>query len=133
MIIMLQWLHLYTLGSRGSRELKTILEIRLISSRIDQKLKNKDGKYMFLKSNLAQKSWPTGAVVGAICRSRGSGSSGLRRGFNFTVNPPQFWHLIGLDRDYRLTSMNVASDAAIGDDRGVIRPQSRDDQVTIAR
>ena len=41
-IIMLQWLRLYTLGSRGSRELKTFLETRLISSRVDQKLKNKE-------------------------------------------------------------------------------------------
>ena len=38
MIIMLQWMRLDTLGSRGSRELKTFLEIRLISLRIDQKL-----------------------------------------------------------------------------------------------
>ena len=42
MIIMLQWLRLYTLGSRGSRELNTFLETRLISSRVDQKLKNKE-------------------------------------------------------------------------------------------
>ena len=48
-IIILQWMRLYTLGSRGSRELKTFLETRLISSRVDQKLKNKEGKYMFLK------------------------------------------------------------------------------------
>ena len=39
-IIMLQWMRLYTLGSIGSRELKTFLEICLISSRIDQKLNN---------------------------------------------------------------------------------------------
>ena len=38
-IFMLQWLRLYTLGSRGSRELKTFLETRLISSRVDQKFK----------------------------------------------------------------------------------------------
>ena len=38
-IIMLQWLRLYTLGGRGSRELKTFLESRLISSRVDQKFK----------------------------------------------------------------------------------------------
>ena len=51
-IIMLQWLRLYTLGSRGSRELKTFLETRLISSRVDQKLKNKEGKYMLLKREI---------------------------------------------------------------------------------
>ena len=33
-----QWLRLYTLGSRGTRELKTFLEICLISLRKDQKL-----------------------------------------------------------------------------------------------
>ena len=53
-IIMLQWLRLYTLGSRGSRELKTFLEIRLISSRIDQKLKNNEELHGFLKRKLAQ-------------------------------------------------------------------------------
>ena len=53
MIIMLQWLRLYTLGSKGSRELKTFLKICLISSGIDQKFKNKKGEYMLLKGNLA--------------------------------------------------------------------------------
>ena len=51
-IIMLQWLRLYTLGSRGSRELKTFLETRLISSRVDQKLKNKEGVHEFLKREI---------------------------------------------------------------------------------
>ena len=51
-IIMLQWLRLYTLGSRGSRELKTFLETCLISSRVDQKFKNKEGKYMLLKREI---------------------------------------------------------------------------------
>ena len=64
-IIMLQWLRLYTLGSRGSRELKAFLEIHLITSRIYQKLKKKKGEYMLLKGILAQKSWPIDAVVGA--------------------------------------------------------------------
>ena len=54
-IIMLQWMCLYTLGSRGSRELKTFLEICSISSRIDQKLKNKEGKYMLLKRIIGPK------------------------------------------------------------------------------
>ena len=51
-IIMLQWMCLYTLGSRGSRELKTFLENRLISSRVDQKLKNKGGKYIDFKEKI---------------------------------------------------------------------------------
>ena len=75
-IIMLQWMRLYTLGSRGSRDLKTFLEIRLISSRIDQKLKNKEEIHGFLKGNFTRRSWPIDAVVGAICRGRGSGSLG---------------------------------------------------------
>ena len=72
-IIMLQWLHLYTIGSRGSRELKTFLEICLISSRIDQKLKNKGRIHGFLKEKLAQKSWAIEGVVGADSRRRGGG------------------------------------------------------------
>ena len=43
-IIILQWLRLYTLGSRRSRELKTFLETCLISSRVDQKLREKKGE-----------------------------------------------------------------------------------------
>ena len=43
------------LGSRGSLELKTFLETRLISSRVDQKLKNKEGKYMILKREIGLK------------------------------------------------------------------------------
>ena len=65
-IIMLQWLRLYTLGSRGSRELKTFLETRLISSRVDQKFKNKEGKYMLLKRKLGLKSWVLEAIVEAF-------------------------------------------------------------------
>ena len=30
-------------------------------------------EYMLLKGNLAQKSWPIDAVVGAYCRGRGNG------------------------------------------------------------
>ena len=52
MIIMLQWLRLYTLGSRGSRELKTFLETRLISSQVDQKLKNKRGEIHAFKEGI---------------------------------------------------------------------------------
>ena len=69
MIIMLQWLRLYTLGSRGSRELKTFLETRLISSRVDQKLKNKEGKYMLFKEG----NWPE--FVGHL-RGRGGDLQG---------------------------------------------------------
>ena len=75
-IIMLQWLRLYTLGSRGSRELKTFLETRLISSRIDQKLKNKERVHGFLKREIGPKSWAVEAVVGAVLHGRESASLG---------------------------------------------------------
>ena len=80
-IIMLQWLRLYTLGSRGSRELKTFLETRLISSRVDQKLKNKRREYMLLKGKLSPKTWAIDAVVGGGWRRRGSDSLVRRRRF----------------------------------------------------
>ena len=51
-IIMIQWLRLYTLGSRGSRELKTFLETRLISSRVDQKLTTKEGRIHGFKEKI---------------------------------------------------------------------------------
>ena len=89
-IIMLQWMRLNTLGSRGSRELKTFLEICLISSRIDQKLKNKGRIHGFLKEKLAQKSWAIAAVVRADLRGRGSDSLAGRRGFNSAMNRPGF-------------------------------------------
>ena len=72
-IIMLQWLRLYTLGSRGSRELKTFVETRLIFSRVDQKLKNKGGNTWVFKEKIGLESWVIGAVVEAICKRRGSG------------------------------------------------------------
>ena len=63
-IIMLQWMRLYTLGSRGSRELKTFLQTRLIYSRVDQKLKNKRRIHGFLKGKLARGLWAIEAVMG---------------------------------------------------------------------
>ena len=89
-IIMLQWMRLYTLGSRGSRELKTFLEIRLISSRIDQKFKNKGRIHGFLKGKLAQRSWAIEAVVEAVLRGRGSDYLARCRGFNSAANPLRF-------------------------------------------
>ena len=90
MIIMLQWMRLYTLGSRGSRELKTFLEICLVSLRIDQKLKNKGEIHRFLKrfwpKNRGQltRLWDlNGGVMGAV-------SIRLRRGFNPAMNPRRF-------------------------------------------
>ena len=54
-IIMLQWLRLYTFGSRGSRKLKTFLKICLISSRIDQNLREKKGEYTSFKEEIGPK------------------------------------------------------------------------------
>ena len=78
-IIMLQWMRLYTLGSRGSRELKTFLETRLISSRVDQKLRTKKGNTSVLKRKIGPTIVAIGAVVEAVCKGRGSGSLGRHR------------------------------------------------------
>ena len=77
-IIILQWMRLYTLGSRGSRELKTFLKTRLISSRVDQKLKNKGENYMLLKGKLGPILRAIEAVVGAVLWGRGSDSLARR-------------------------------------------------------
>ena len=45
-------------------ELKIFLEICLIPSRIDQKLKNKEGVHEFLKEKLARQSLEIDVVVG---------------------------------------------------------------------
>ena len=85
-IIMLQWLRLCTLGSRGSRELKIFLEIRLISSQIDQQLKNKEGKYILLKRKIGPISWAIEAVVGADLKRRGGGFTWRRRSFRIGLD-----------------------------------------------
>ena len=64
------------LGSRGSRELKTFLETRLISSRVDQKLRTKKGITSVLKREIGPESWAIEAVVGAVLQGRGSDSLG---------------------------------------------------------
>ena len=99
-IIMLQWIRLYTLGSRGSRKLKTFLETRLISSRVDQKLKNKRRIHGFLKGKLARGSSAIEAVVGANSRRRGGGFTwwhcsfriGLESATILLPKEPRSWH-----------------------------------------
>ena len=73
MIIMLQWLRLYTLGSRGSRELKTFLETRFISSQVNQKSKNNEELHGFLRETwpkdrgqLKRSWWLIHGFVGAV-------------------------------------------------------------------
>ena len=78
-IIMLQWLRLYTLGSRGSRELKTFLETRLISSRVNQKLRTKKGEYMLFKEKIGLEIVGDGASRERRLWRRGSDSLVRRR------------------------------------------------------
>ena len=69
-----------SLNAGDHDELKIFLKIRLIPSRIDQKLRTKKGEYMLFKENFGPNSWVIGAVVEAVCRVCGSGSFGrLRR------------------------------------------------------
>ena len=46
--------------------MKRFLEIRLFPSRIDQQLKNKEGKYMLLKSEIGPKIVAMKAIVEAV-------------------------------------------------------------------
>ena len=117
-IIMLQWLRLYTLGSRGSRELKTFLETLLISSRVDQKLKNKEGKYMVLKRKLGPKMWAIEAVVGVVWRRRGNESLGAASWLQFHEKSARIGLQISLQE---------------GHDFRHDRPRSRRDRALIGR
>ena len=89
-IIMLQWLRLYTLGSRGSREHKTFLETRLISSRVDQNLRTKEGNTWFFKEDIGPKLWMMEAIVEAVFKRRGGASLGMGRGFKSAANRLEF-------------------------------------------
>ena len=60
-------------------ELEIFLEICLIPSRIDQKLKNKRGKYMVLKRKLGPILRAIKAVVGAVLQGRGGDSLARHR------------------------------------------------------
>ena len=85
-IIMLQWLRIYTLGSRGSRELKTFLETRLIFSRVDQKLKNKEGKYMLLKREIGPEIMAIGSGRGRCLKASWGRFLGARKPLQFRNN-----------------------------------------------
>ena len=86
---MLQWLRLYTLWSRGSWELKTFLEIRLISSRIDQKLKNKGRNTWVFKGEIGPKivgNWSgCGGGLMASRRRIERGFDSVSRGLDFAL------------------------------------------------
>ena len=113
---MLQWLRLYTLGRKASRELKTFLKILLISSRIDQKLKNKREIHRFLKGNFARRSWRIDAVVGADCRGHGSGFH---------------WRCCGSQIGGELALISLQSESRSHHDRATIAPRSGHDRATI--
>ena len=143
-IIMLQWMRLYTLGSRGSRELKTFLETRLIYSRVDQKLKNKGRNTLVLKRKLGLKSWVMERVVSAVLRGRGNDSLGRLQNsrigsefrFDFAPNGFHFSHdratigpRSGHDRCPGRWSIAVRSN---GGDSTPLAPRSRLDRAAIA-
>ena len=110
-------MRLYTLGNRGSRELKTFLETRLISSRVDQKLKNKEREiHAFKEGNWARnrghwkRSWALfEGVVGAVLW-------GMSRGFNFAAI---------------LTKFSGEFGSSFHDFSTTIGPRSSHDRVTI--
>ena len=85
-IIMLQWLRLYTLGSRGSRELKTFLETHLISSRVDQKLKNKEREIHAFKEGIRPEIVASGTSRERRLKRHGSDSLVRCRCSEFEVN-----------------------------------------------
>ena len=60
-------------------ELEIFLEICLIPSPIDQKLKNKGGNTWVFIGKISPKSWAIKVVVGTDLMRRGSGSLGRRR------------------------------------------------------
>ena len=98
MIIMLQWLRLYTLGSRGSRELKTFLETLLISSRVDQKLKNKEREIHAFKEGMRPEIVAIGSGRGRCLKASWKRFLGVRIvasipqqiSFNFASEYPAF-------------------------------------------
>ena len=65
-----------SLNAGDHDELEIFLKICLIPSRIEQKLKNKGGKYMLLKGKLGLILRPFDAIVEAVLRGRGSDSLG---------------------------------------------------------
>ena len=120
MIIMLHWLRLYTLGSRGSRELKSFLETRLISSRVDQKLKNKEELHRFFKEEIRLENVGNGAG-----REGGFQASWKRFPLHgFVASNPR-------GRSLNFASKRPRISARSGHDRAAIGPRSRRDRATI--
>ena len=110
-IIMLQWLRLYTLGSRGSRELKTFLETRLISSRVDQKLRRKKVEIHAFKEGIRPEIVAIGSGRGRCLKASWERFLGARI-------PLQFRNKI----DSNFASTRAPIVARLGHDRATIRP-----------
>ena len=111
-IIMLQWLRLYTLGSRGSRELKTFLETRLISSRVDQKLKRKKGEIHAFKEGIRPEIVAIGSGRGHCLKASWERFFGARMPLQFRT---------------RLTSISLQHEPRSWHDRATIGPRSSHD------
>ena len=124
-------------------ELEIFLEIRLIPSRIDQKLKNKGEIHGFLKGELAQKFQLFDPVVGTNLRRHGGTFTWRRRGFNsatiwtgfsggFSLNFSSKAPRLGHDRaSIMVLGLRRSSSAQVGEilwqkmcDRGSIGPRS---------
>ena len=78
-IIMLQWMHLYTLGSRGSRELKNLNSLNFFTSRSEVKFQRENTS--LFKEEISPISWAIEAVVGVDLKRRGGGFTWRRRSF----------------------------------------------------
>ena len=85
--------------TRGDHnELEIFLEIRLIPSRIDQKLKNKERITSVFKEKISPISWVIEAVVEAVLLGRGSDSLGRHRGFPIGMERAGIWLQISLKK-----------------------------------
>ena len=105
-----------SLNAGDHDELKIFLEIRLITSRIDQKLRRKGEVHGYLKRELVRRSWVIDAVVEAFCKGRGSGSTWRGCGFNSATN---------------LTSISLQNEPRSWHDRATIGPRSGHDRALI--
>ena len=83
-------MRLYTLGSRRSRELKTFLETRLISSRVDQKLSFKGRIHGILMREIGPIFRAMETVVGAIFSVVEAVSLGEDVASGLALTQPQF-------------------------------------------
>ena len=77
-------------------ELEIFLEVRLIPSRIDQKLSFKGRNRFVLKRKLAQRSWPIEAVVRRFGEVMGAIPWGGHRGFPIGLKSAWIWLQSGL-------------------------------------